>query len=147
MKQTGSCACGAFKYEVSSEPKGVAACHCKACQRRTGSAFGMGVFFNAKNVEILSGNYGNYMHTADSGRSKTNMFCKSCGTTVMWTAEAMPDGIAIAGGTFDDTAWIQPKLHAWASQSHAWFTFPEDIPVLQTSPGDIPVNSPPPSAK
>jgi hypothetical protein len=47
MTQTheGGCACGAVRYRVKNAPFRTGVCHCKLCQRRTGSAFGVGVYF------------------------------------------------------------------------------------------------------
>ncbi len=133
MRLTGGCACGAFRYEVTGEPTGMAACHCKACQRRTGSAFGIGCFFEGKDVSITAGadNFDIYNQTSDSGRIVSHRFCKTCGTTVMWKPERLPRGIAIAGGTFDDTSWIKPSAYFWVSKAHAWFEFPDDIPRFE----------------
>ncbi len=50
MAQTheGGCLCGSIRYTVSGDPFIAVACHCKQCQLRTGSAFGMGVFFDKR---------------------------------------------------------------------------------------------------
>src|SRR5437899_11866971 len=38
---TGGCQCGSVRYVLTTEPIRLAACHCKECQRQSGSAFGM----------------------------------------------------------------------------------------------------------
>ena len=38
---TGGCQCGAVRYVLTAEPIRIGACHCKECQRQSGSAFGM----------------------------------------------------------------------------------------------------------
>lgn len=134
MKRTGGCACGALRYDVAGEPRLMAACHCKACQRRTGSAHGVGCFFKADDVQVVSGDYATYRRTADSGRVVTFRFCPECGTTVMWKGDAMPDGVAVAGGTFDETDWIRPARHVWTSQAQAWYAFPDETEKLETVP-------------
>ena len=133
MRLTGGCACGAFRYEVNGEPIGMAACHCKACQRRTGSAFGIGCFFEEKNVSIIAGedNFSVFDRTSDAGRFISHRFCQSCGTTVMWKPERLPHGIAIAGGTFDETDWIRPGAYFWVSKAQAWFSIPDDMPQFE----------------
>ncbi|MBQ4834801.1 GFA family protein [Pseudoalteromonas luteoviolacea] len=131
--KTGSCACGEFSYEVTGDPMGLAVCHCTACKKRTGSAFGMGCFFPKENLKI-QGEYKEYTRIADSERSVTHRFCTNCGTTIMWTAQAMPNGIAVAGGSFDDPNWITPPLHAWGSKALPWFQFPEGVNVFAENP-------------
>ena len=62
-----------------------------------------------------------------------NQFCEVCGTTVLWQVEALPEATAIAAGTFDDTGWLDPKLHVWACSAQDWTHIPDDAEVLQKS--------------
>ena len=105
-KRTGACACGAVRYEVAGDPLLMHNCHCKGCQRLTGSAFKMGSYWPEDSVKIVSGSMTKYSREADSGRTVTSQFCKICGTTVVTIAEAQPGRIGLAVGTFDDTTWI-----------------------------------------
>jgi hypothetical protein len=56
----GGCVCGAVRYRVRNAPARTSACHCRFCQRRTGSAFGIGAYFREADVEILSGELRTY---------------------------------------------------------------------------------------
>lgn len=138
MKMTGGCACGAFRYEVDGEPTGMAACHCEACQRRTGSAFGFGCFFAEKDVTITAGedNFTVYDRIAESGSLVSHRFCRTCGTTVMWKPERLPDGIAVAAGTFDDSSWIKPSAFFWVSKAQNWFMPADEIPCFDEGQRD-----------
>src|ERR1700741_180389 len=81
----GGCACGAVRYRVKSAPFRTSVCHCKACQRRTGSAFGLGIYFKAEDFELLRGELKAYPFRSDeSGRWLRMEFCTNCGTTVTW---------------------------------------------------------------
>jgi hypothetical protein len=46
------CLCGAVRYRVKKDPVRASICHCRNCQRRTGSAFGIGAYFKEADVEI-----------------------------------------------------------------------------------------------
>jgi len=61
----GGCVCGAVRYRVINAPARTSACHCRFCQRRTGSAFGIGAYFREADVEILSGELKTYEHRSD----------------------------------------------------------------------------------
>ena len=37
---TGGCLCGAVRYTTTADPLMTFVCHCRDCQRFTGSAFG-----------------------------------------------------------------------------------------------------------
>ena len=51
----GGCLCGAVRYRASGAPHIALACHCSACQRRTGAAFGVGVYYEDAQIEFRGG--------------------------------------------------------------------------------------------
>jgi len=129
----GGCVCGAVRFRTRNTPVRTSACNCTFCQRRTGSAFGMGAFFREEDVE-LSGARTTYQHRSDASERWLKMeFCPRCGTTVTWTAEAMPGGRALAIGTFDDPKWIRIERFSWMRSAHPWIAPPPGVEVLQTS--------------
>jgi hypothetical protein len=129
----GGCSCGAVRFETTGDPVRVGVCHCKECQLRTGSAFGISCYFPADNVKVVQGSPKTYERTSDSGRWARIQFCSQCGSSVLFRVEARPESIGVAGGAFDDTDWIQPELHAWARSAQRWLELPDDVPVLQES--------------
>ena len=130
----GGCVCGAVRYRARNAPLRTSACHCTFCQRRTGSAFGMGAFFKDEDVELSGIARTTYEHRSDeSDRSLKMEFCPRCGTTVTWTAEAMPGARALAIGTFDDPRWIRIERFSWMRSAHPWITPPAGIEVLEQS--------------
>lgn len=52
---TGGCACGAIRYECSAEPLMSLNCHCRDCQRATGSAYNTVVGVPAAQVQFTQG--------------------------------------------------------------------------------------------
>ena len=50
MAMTAKCSCGELSIRANSNPLKVSVCHCKACQRRTGSAFGVAAFYHREDV-------------------------------------------------------------------------------------------------
>jgi len=129
----GGCLCGAVRYKVKAEPVRASVCHCRYCQRRTGSAFGIGAYFKEPDLEI-QGNLKTYEYRSDeSGRWLRTQFCPSCGTTVTWTAEALGGLRAIAGGSFDDPDWLKIDRHGWTRSKQKWFVCPGDVQVFEKS--------------
>ena len=47
-----SCSCGQLRLTVEGDPVRISMCHCLACQRRTGSAFGMQARWPKEQVEV-----------------------------------------------------------------------------------------------
>jgi len=74
MTRIARCCCGALRAEVTGEPSRVGVCHCMACQRLTGSAFGVVAFFPKEQVHI-EGPSKVYVRAGDSGRKVEFHFC------------------------------------------------------------------------
>lgn len=130
----GGCLCGAVRYRVVGNPNlaltGV--CHCKLCQRRTGSAFGISVYFADTDVKITQGTLKTYEYRSDeSQRWIKTEFCPTCGTTVMWTVEAAPGVRGVAGGTFDDPNWFPLRIHGWTRSAQHWMVYPPGVEIQE----------------
>ena len=80
----GGCLCGAVRFEVRGTPKRVGACHCRYCQLRSGSAFGVSVYFPHEDVTVLQGELKSYAYQTESGNTTENQFCTECGSNVLW---------------------------------------------------------------
>lgn len=105
--QRGRCLCGTIAYETSTPPARVTYCHCRFCQRGTGSAYLVEPIFDRSAFEIVSGEPRIYDHRSEgSGKLVHVHFCDRCGTKLMLTFERFPDVVGIFGGTFDDPNWF-----------------------------------------
>jgi hypothetical protein len=124
--------CGAVRYRVEGEPVRNSVCNCTFCQRRTGSAFGFGAYFDAGQVKILRGELRAYEHHSDeSGRWLRFEFCPKCGTQVTWTVEAMPGMRAIGVGTLDQPKRITPRRFSWLRSAHPWLVPPDGVEAVE----------------
>jgi hypothetical protein len=113
------CACGQLTVCCKDEPIMVSLCHCLACQRRTGSTYGVGAFFQRADVES-KGNARDYTRPSDSGHKVTFHFCPVCGSTVFWEPHRKPDAIAVAVGAFADPAFPPPSQAVNKEHRHPW---------------------------
>ena len=128
----GGCACGAVRYRTTAAPKRVSLCACTWCQKRSGSAFGISVYFDKSDVEVLHGALGTHRLTSDAGRWLEAEFCVACGTTVTWTLEFLPDYRGIAGGTFDPpTFWYRPERFVYVRSKPDWMLLPEGMDAFE----------------
>lgn len=119
MERLAKCSCGKLSATASGPPLKVSVCHCKSCQRRTGSAFGVAVFFSAVNV-ACAGESGTYVRAGDSGQDLTFHFCPSCGSTVYWMPDFRPGLVAIALGCFDDATDLAPGQSVYNDAAYSW---------------------------
>lgn len=99
-------------------------CHCKSCQRRTGSPFGMMVYFDAADVEV-TGEATQYTRIADSGDALTHGFCPTCGTPFWLKTAKHPEGIGIAAGAIDWGSSAAPVRSVFEENRHDWIVVPE----------------------
>ena len=129
MTRTAHCSCGALHVTVSGEPDAVVACHCRECQRRTGSVFGVGAYFKRGHVQI-EGPYNTYVRDAPEARKVRNHFCPTCGTTVFWEADLRPDNVGVTVGAFADSGFFRPTRSIWEESKHGWVAFAHDLPHL-----------------
>lgn len=119
------CNCGQLKVRVTGEPTRISVCHCLACQRRTGSVFGMQARFDRANVTI-EGTSKQYVRVADSGNKGIHSFCPECGATVYYQLDTAPDVIAIPVGAFADPQFPPPRFSVYEERKHAWVQMPAE---------------------
>jgi hypothetical protein len=124
----GGCLCGEVRYRVRGLPNEAIACHCTFCQRRTGGAVGIEVFFSEENIEFTGASHSTYEHRSDeTGRWLRLEFCPRCGTTVGMTGEKRPGQRALMGGTFDDPNWFTIGRHIWTRSKVQWLAIPAGV--------------------
>ena len=81
----GGCACGAVRYRLASAPMFVHCCHCRDCQRQTGSAFVLNALIEADRVTLVSGNPAPVAVPTPSGKPQDIYRCPSCRVAV-WSS-------------------------------------------------------------
>ena len=129
-----SCHCGALALRCMGEPVKVSLCHCRDCQRRTGSLFGVAAFFPRDAVKIESGAASAYRRPSASGRDVTFRFCPACGTSLGWEPDRLPQLIGGAAGAFADPAFPMPRQAVWSQDRHAWLDLPEAVVAHDRNP-------------
>jgi hypothetical protein len=97
----GGCSCRAVLFTVRRYLY-VQACHCDACKKRTGSAYGLSVMVESDDVAAFSGQTRTYTRSGESGKEVHYEFCPQCGATIRWRIDIVPNRQVFAGGAFDD---------------------------------------------
>ncbi len=122
--QSASCNCGQLSLSVSGDPIRVSVCHCNACQKRTGSAFGVQARYPLKQVSF-TGVSQHYQRVGDDGATITFEFCPHCGGNLWFTMDVMPDVVAIPLGNFSDDSvhksqLASPSVVVYQDRCHDW---------------------------
>ena len=122
-----ACSCGQLRLEAEGDPIRISICHCLACQRRTGSAFGAQARFPSERVRV-TGRHSEYVRLADDGAEERRFrFCPECGATVFYTTGGAPDLIAVTLGAFADPTFPPPTVSVYESRRHPWVLLPDTI--------------------
>ena len=131
---TGGCLCGAIRYESAGEPGFTLLCHCRDCQRQSGSAYAAGLRVAASGFRVTQGEPKFYIKTADSGNEITRAFCRDCGSMLFLRVSARPDLVAIRVGTLDDSSGFRPAADIFVKSAQPWDYMNPGLPKYQTYP-------------
>ncbi len=106
-RHEGGCLCGQIRYATHEDTSRVTICHCRFCQKATGSAYMVEPIFDKNAFELLDGSPKTYdLVSAGSGKTVHVHFCAECGTKLWLSFERFPDIVGIYAGTFDDPCWF-----------------------------------------
>lgn len=125
MPHTGSCFCGAIRYQLNAEPLIVHACHCTDCQRQIGGAFAINAVIEAANVELLAGAPVITTVTAPSGKPHDIYRCADCGSPVWSDYQSRKSIFFIRVATLDEPARLPPDVHIYTASKLPFFELPE----------------------
>jgi hypothetical protein len=132
--RTAACHCGQLALTCEGEPKKVSMCHCLDCQRRTGSAFSVAVFYEREKVRVDHGITHSFERNSASGFPVNFHFCPKCGSNIFWEARRLPALIGVAIGAFADPAFPVPEQSVWTKDKHGWIGLPEEMTAFEVNP-------------
>jgi len=127
----GGCACGAVRYRLKSAPMFVHCCHCRDCQRQTGSAFVLNALIETDRIEHLSGRLEPVSMPTDSGRPHDVYRCPICQTAVWSDYGRRPVLRFVRVGTLDDASLLPPDVHIFTRSKLPWVGLPKDQPTFE----------------
>jgi len=130
---SGGCACGTVRYECTVEPLVSWTCHCRDCQRASGSAF-CPLLYVPQAALTSTGASKEYTITAPSGRTVSRRFCTECGSPVFLQAGVWPSIIGVWAGSLDDPSWYRPQAAIWAASAQPWETLNPTIRQFRQGP-------------
>ena len=131
--RTGGCLCGAVRYEVDWPAAAMVVCHCRDCQKQSGSALSVVGVAKREGLRV-SGTLATFTHPGSSGQDVNRKFCAECGSPILTDTAAAraQDIVFFKAGTLDETADLAPTLHYWTSSAQAWFAIPAGVKCLET---------------
>jgi hypothetical protein len=128
---SGGCACGAVRYRLKSEPMFVHCCHCRDCQRQTGSAFVLNALIETDRIEVEAGTPQPVALPTESGRPHDVYRCPACLTALWSDYGRRPRLRFVRVGTLDDAASLAPDVHIFTRSKLPWITLPAGQPAFE----------------
>jgi hypothetical protein len=129
---TGGCMCGIIRYECSAEPILMVNCHCRDCQRATGTAFASGILVPC-NAVTIAGDVKYYDVTGESGKIVSRGFCANCGSR-LFGKPPIPELMSIMAGSLDDSSWFQPEMDIYTDSAQPWDYLNPGLPKFAKLP-------------
>ena len=133
-EMTGGCACGAVRYTVAGRPVYMGNCHCRDCQRATGSAYFPAVLVRAREFTQHSGEVTWYESLADSGQTMQRAFCPKCGSPLFLRNPAREGGVVLYAGSLDDPSIYEPSRDIYTSSAQPWDVMHPHLPKFDRMP-------------
>ncbi len=130
MPITGGCLCGAVRYEANELPSKGVVCHCRVCQRTTGSAFEAIVRFPRTAFRFTKGEPKRYR----SSSIMEKCFCPDCGSPltdrylVPVSTSLSPDMVWVHIGTLDKPEAVSIHSHYGVESQLSWVHFDDGLP-------------------
>ena len=125
----GGCDCGAVRYRLTARPMFTHCCHCRWCQRETGSAFAINAIETA--CLDVTGKTDCVETPSESGNGQAIHRCPSCRIALWSHYNGLGAGIAfLRVGTLDDPTRIRPDIHIYTDTKQPWVAIPAGLPSV-----------------
>ncbi len=127
----GGCTCRTIRYRMTSSPLFVHCCHCRWCQRETGTAFALNAMIEADRVVLLSGTPEAVTIPTNSGKGQKVSRCPTCRIAVWSNYAGAGDAIRfVRVGTLDNPDALPPGIHIYTSSKQPWVILPAGTPAV-----------------
>ena len=124
---TGGCACGRIRFAARIDSDDAYLCHCRMCQRATGSV--SIAFVNVKQSDVSWDGEPDWYQSSPIAKRP---YCRKCGTSLGFQFEEGSENMDLTVAAFDDPSRFQPKHHFGVESMHRLWTNTEGLPERRT---------------
>jgi hypothetical protein len=121
---TGGCLCGGVRYEIDQPLVSAVYCHCRRCQRRTGTAAAASARVVPNSLRVVTGADLVRSYVPDEGFAKC--FCERCGSALWSVNPNDATHIFVRLGGLDGDPGIAPDAHQFVRYAAVWEPIPDD---------------------
>jgi hypothetical protein len=130
---TGGCLCSAVRYECTAEPVFSVNCHCRSCQKASGSGYAAICMVPVAALAV-TGEVRYYNELGDSGQNVSRGFCPVCGSQLFGKPAVLPDLVGIKAASLDEPARYQPSADMYTDSAQAWDCMNPSLPKFAKAP-------------
>ena len=117
----GGCTCRFVRYRMSTKPLFVHCCHCRWCQRETGTAFALNAMIESDRVLLLQGDVEVVDTPSNSGKGQKISRCPRCRIALWSNYAGAGDAVRfVRVGTLDEPDRLPPDIHIFTSSKQPW---------------------------
>ena len=128
----GRCTCGQVRYRMKAKPMIVNCCHCRWCQRETGSAFIINAMIESYRLERLDGDVIEVKVPSESGKGQRVFKCANCRVTLWSHYAGGGENLSfVRVGTLENPDQFPPDVHLHTESKQPWVLLPDDVPVYE----------------
>jgi len=127
----GGCTCGHLRYSLTAPPLIVHGCHCRWCQRETGSALAINALIETAELAVTAGRPDRVPTPSLSGRGQLVVRCPDCHVAVWSHYPGLGEAVAfVRVGTLDAPDRFPPDIHIFTASKQPWLRLPEGLPAV-----------------
>jgi hypothetical protein len=127
----GGCTCGTVRYRLTSAPIFVHCCHCRWCQRESGTAFALNAMIEAERVVVLQGEPRIFDTPSNSGKGQKIARCPVCSVALWSNYAGAGDAVRFVRiGTLDTPDALPPDIHIFTASKQPWVVLPAGAPAV-----------------
>jgi hypothetical protein len=126
----GGCTCKAVRYKMLSKPMFVHCCHCRWCQRETGSAFVINALIEPDRMQV-QGQVELVDTPSNSGKGQMVARCPKCRIALWSNYGGLGDVLRfVRVGTLDEPDRLPPDVHIFTASKQPWVVLPGGTPAF-----------------
>jgi hypothetical protein len=134
LPHTGSCLCGAIRFEIAAPLTFAEHCHCSMCRKAHGAAFSTNTVVPTEALRITCG--ADALSEYESSPNRRKCFCSTCGSQLFIRRTNRPDVTVVALGAVDAAPSIRPERHVFVASKAPWYDIDGgELPQYPIYPG------------
>ncbi|HEX5044356.1 MAG TPA: GFA family protein [Candidatus Polarisedimenticolaceae bacterium] len=127
MYPSGSCLCGAVRFEITGPFLRAGHCHCSRCRKHSGTAVCTQARVRREYFRLLAGEASIRVYRPADGAA-VKAFCLTCGSSLF--GGSWPEGqeVSIRLGAFDGDPGVRPQYHTFVASRAPWDEITDALP-------------------